>query len=248
MESPRVQASGHAIVFHGVIDEAGVREFEQLLRPQFSELVIDSPGGDAAASLHMAEIVLQHGLAVRVSRLCGSGCAHFVLIAGRTRTLDQGAVIIFHQTPAVVSEIVSSSQDPKVRSFYAGEADLERAFYQRVAVDPRFLLWPYSVLQPTCYRVVRFGADILDIYVHSRRAAWAATPQVLAAFGIKIEGDLPQSDAEFRHRIEQLQPPLPLRSTDAVFSERAPTAAEVANGIKSLHSIAPCPSITRNLP
>ena len=59
-------------------------------------LIIRSGGGDAVASISLANWVLDKQLDVQVDIFCMSGCANYVLAAGKQKRIEPGGAVIWH--------------------------------------------------------------------------------------------------------------------------------------------------------
>lgn len=87
----------NSVRFLGKITKNAVSDFisknENL---DISTLLIHSLGGDAEASILLAHWVMDRGLDVHVENMCASGCANYVLAAGKNKLIGSNAVVVWH--------------------------------------------------------------------------------------------------------------------------------------------------------
>jgi hypothetical protein len=108
--------------------------------PTARVLHLDSPGGDLAESMAMAELVRQRSLTTYVRGQCLSACTA-VFQAGRTRVLRDGAALGFHRpwTVAVAGDVVRAIMQAERARLAA--ARVPAWFIDRVMATPPNALW-----------------------------------------------------------------------------------------------------------
>ena len=84
-------------VFLGQITKASVAKFiaeHEEKRPE--KIILFSQGGDVEAGITFGEWVHDYGINVQVRTLCMSACANYVFVAGKNKTIENGALVIWH--------------------------------------------------------------------------------------------------------------------------------------------------------
>ena len=81
---------------HGGIDPALADCVSVAWRPTTRILILDSPGGDVATALDMAERFEGQGLEMRVDGECNSSCANYFLPLARRIVIEPGSVVMLH--------------------------------------------------------------------------------------------------------------------------------------------------------
>ncbi len=97
--TPRVfeSAVDGVALFAGAIDPATVAAFIAAHRDErITRVVVDSPGGDVAAALALANWMLDREVDVEVRGLCGSSCANYLFAPGRRKIIDDRAIVLWH--------------------------------------------------------------------------------------------------------------------------------------------------------
>jgi hypothetical protein len=144
-ERPRVEAfpTGGAVMVEGTYVPGMTRRLAHVLdrHPGIRTVVLESPGGDAAEGLAMAELIRARGLDTLAFSTCFSSCS-VAFVAGRTRKLAAwkgfAAKVGFHST----SRGGAAFDDPALRANYL-RSGLRAGFVDRAVATP-----PWEILVP----------------------------------------------------------------------------------------------------
>lgn len=159
--------SGTEISYRGVLDEHGVESVRQLLASdtEIETLAIASPGGELNLGMDLADLVVDHGLDVRVVGWgCASSCANYVFPAGRHKFVDSGAVVVWHGSALQKGLGGWWRVLPAMRAYARKVKARQRLFYERIGVDAR---------------VTILGQEL------GCRCLWTLRPLDMAKFGIR---------------------------------------------------------------
>ena len=94
-----IHVQGTSIIYRGSISrESNERLFEIVETSDLTSvtLVITSKGGDALAGMELGRWVFKNGLDVTVTEYCVSSCANYIFPAGKMKTLDSSAAVVWH--------------------------------------------------------------------------------------------------------------------------------------------------------
>ena len=94
-----IHIQGTSIIYRGHISrESNVRIFEVVETSDLTPvtLFITSKGGDALAGIELGRWVFKNGLDVSVTEYCVSSCANYIFPAGKMKTLDSSAAVVWH--------------------------------------------------------------------------------------------------------------------------------------------------------
>lgn len=147
----RLEVRGDEIRLQGTIDRSTGAAFARMLADPAGRdvrvLRIDSTGGDARASIVIANLVHDRGLDLVVERICGSACAAYLLPAAKRARFEPGAMINLHHMPsplmreiglAALSRSEAGASDATLPTRYSQGMnrliDHQRSFYQAIGV------------------------------------------------------------------------------------------------------------------
>lgn len=203
MEPQVALLSPSVVQLSGPITPEAVELVAQTAPQTVTTLRIRSLGGPRLAGLDLADLVRARNWSVSVYDFCLSGCAHFVLVAGRTRHIEDGAFLLFHQTDTgLIATMRNYTSDETLETYLAG-AERESALYTESNVDPALLMLPLASLEDICGTLI-FDAqgNVVDQRVRRRMsAAWTGSTRVLASFGLTFEGAVPENVVELQSRL-----------------------------------------------
>jgi len=94
-----IQVRGDSITYRGSINrESNERLFEVVeIADQFpATLVITSKGGETLAGIELGQWVFRNSLNVTVTEYCVSSCANYIFTAGKVKTLNPEAAVVWH--------------------------------------------------------------------------------------------------------------------------------------------------------
>jgi hypothetical protein len=157
-EIAEIRVVEDSLFFYGRLSsEAATRVREALASSSgLTHFVVDSVGGDVEAGMEIGDLIHERGLNVRVSgQVCLSSCANYVFLSGRTKIIDDGALVLWHgsmiqedlMTDLDVSGIESELGRPMSRrerrsfdrfaaQWYARVRERQETFYARRGIDP----------------------------------------------------------------------------------------------------------------
>lgn len=123
----------------GSFSEAVAPALEQVLlrTPSVQTIRFESPGGDVAAALAVAQILRSRGLDSYVGRECNSACT-LAFLGGQHRYLADGARLGFHQASS--PGIAPSRLDALMREAYAQQG-VPNSFIDHVLRTPPDAAW-----------------------------------------------------------------------------------------------------------
>lgn len=91
------KVEGSVARFDGAITLNEVQEFLKSERlGEVKKLEIRSKGGDVIAAIQLANWIAENAIDVEVLEVCASSCANYIFPAGRTKTIREGAILIWH--------------------------------------------------------------------------------------------------------------------------------------------------------
>jgi hypothetical protein len=94
-----IHVQGTSIIYRGSISrESNERLFKIVETVDLVPvtLVITSKGGDALAGIELGRWVFRNDLDVTVTEYCVSSCANYIFPAGKTKTLEPRAAVVWH--------------------------------------------------------------------------------------------------------------------------------------------------------
>jgi len=185
----------HVVYFTGYIDEASVDRFEaQLTGGGIDAVVLRSPGGRDLQAIRAGNLILDHGLDVRVEEYCISACASFMLPAGATRAIADGAIVSWHLTAAsaCLSLDCQEAGDPDRRRLVE-YLEPSLALYRRAGVNPRIFTDQITAHNALCYLSRRHGGRT-EYRIRVEYEHWVPSSRYLDAIGLDLQGDWPAFD------------------------------------------------------
>ncbi len=152
---------GGIIHFSGSISGRSVDAFmARHADERVERVVVDSPGGDVAAGIRLANWIADRHADVEVENLCASSCANYLFAAGRRKVIDDRALVLWHgsilqkdfrergadcdrriatldRSPAHDVEQTRREREAEVAycDSYRQTVESQRAFFARVGVD-----------------------------------------------------------------------------------------------------------------
>jgi hypothetical protein len=224
LTEPQVTLLSPSVVqLSGPITPDAVQLVAQTAPETVTTLRIRSHGGPRLAGLDLADLVRARNWSVSVYDFCLSGCAHFVLVAGRRRYIEDGAFLLFHQTDSgLIAMMRNHTPDATLETYLAG-LERESVLYKESNVDPALLVLPLAALEDICGTLI-FDAQgsVVDLRVRRRMsAAWTGSTRALASFGLTFEGEVPENVEELQSRLVAVGMYIPTSSIRFA-SERRP--------------------------
>jgi hypothetical protein len=93
---PCLQEDAETFLVRGHIDAAMTECVTAALLPTTRTLILDTPGGDVASALTIAERFEGRGLVMRIVGECNSSCANYFLPLARRIEVEPGSVVLLH--------------------------------------------------------------------------------------------------------------------------------------------------------
>lgn len=196
----------NAIFFCGRINDDAIALVRAELLPTDRVLLIASFGGVLDAPIYLGELVRDRALAVEVVGPCLSGCASFVFVASRHRSVGPGGVLGLHNTATSALQLARASgaltdEDRPLEV----RAHREALLYASVGVDADLLLEPQVRLETLCLEVGRADARTGEtrFLIHSRHSLWAPSRAQWRAHGVRFTGQAPYSAVQARRLLNE---------------------------------------------
>jgi hypothetical protein len=195
------RVSADTIRFSGDINPGSYKEFLEVSKGGYKNLVLRSFGGTPLTALKIAEDISKNNVKVEIDGYCFSACANYLALAGKSLVLPCDALLGWHGSPTLETdeEIARKNQmlDYPVeltRAYqkWVGEFRArENAFYRSVKIDPALLRDSVEVpasenIKPT----VRFTLDDESGELSVTRSAtlWIPVPDTLETYGVSTRG------------------------------------------------------------
>lgn len=115
--------------------------------PAISRVVLNSEGGDEAATLKIARLIRDRQLDVTVDGVCLSACAHLLLASANTITIKDGSTVGFHTNIFGWLAELNRDQDPMFDRYLSDGIDQYR-FLVGLNVDPFYLYCAHVAHKP----------------------------------------------------------------------------------------------------
>ena len=141
------------LTFLGPINNVSADAFEALDREynlKNTKLTIRSTGGDAAAGIKIGSIIHRRDMDVTVNQYCMSGCASYIFLAGKKKSLQPDAIVAFHGTPTAIRAVISKSPLAYAADLFSESENRERAYYREIGVSEVLLDVAQLALDPQC--------------------------------------------------------------------------------------------------
>lgn len=141
----QLDPAGGLVRLRGVIDFGITRDLEALLltAPRVRVIRLESAGGRVAEARGLAKLVVRFALDTSASGECSSACT-LVLLSGRTRYLESGARLGFHQyglhSPLIGIFVDPAAEQARDEALF-GHHDIDPAFLVQVAATPHREMW-----------------------------------------------------------------------------------------------------------
>lgn len=143
--SLRVSDDRQSIAFSGVMVQGMMAEVEKTVSglPTLNSFVLDSPGGDLYEARELARFIQKKGFNTHVTRECSASCL-LAFMAGRTRSLGQGAQLGWHRYGLDFTQLITfvspAAELPKDRMFYLSHG-VSSAFLDKALAEERSAIW-----------------------------------------------------------------------------------------------------------
>ncbi|WP_152984376.1 hypothetical protein [Stenotrophomonas terrae] len=219
VEPPAViHAEGAVIHFDGLISPASVDRVRVLLDADDSlmEFAIRSGGGDVEAGMALGGMIHDRGMDVRVvGDICMSSCANYVFPAGNRKTVERGALVLWHgsllqknllkdfnysgierQLGRPPNWLERWSIQRTAKKWFRRALSEQAAFYTKLGVDPRITIlgqdqgcacnWTVSVADMARFGIGSVTADA--DYAMPGYARWDGEWQLIAGVGVELAG------------------------------------------------------------
>jgi hypothetical protein len=152
--SPRqtlIEYGDGGLTFDGPITAEAAERFHAVssAAPRGSTLRIRSAGGDAAASINIAEIVHEKKMNIEVFDYCMSGCA-YIFIASQKKRVENNAIVVFHNTITVNNDIVSRSNLSSGQNLNDDVGIEEFNLFSDLGISPDILNKADAILEARC--------------------------------------------------------------------------------------------------
>lgn len=156
------QETPSRFVIEGEIAAPLLRCVQANLAPTTREIVLNSPGGDVAEAIEIADLLADRSLTARVTGHCASACASILLPMASRIVVEPGALVMIHPGPddgmmaqwelkrpvrlaALEREGLSSeaaeAQDLEETQRQRAVIDAVRQFLQRHDLHPGWMVW-----------------------------------------------------------------------------------------------------------
>lgn len=204
------------LVLTGSIDQAMVDTFNSAIASRNIRTVrISSQGGQAPHAMKIAEGMMAGGMDVVVRAACIGTCAQYILVAGRNRRIEDGALVAFHLSftgyEAIIDllgEDLPAGMEPGIKGI-SDLAAAEKGLYAQREVSASLLQDSAVALQPQCLIFRRNGAGAINGFSLSRMTyrMWVPSKKQLTAAGLHFEGFWPASRKQLVRVAERLMDP-----------------------------------------
>ncbi|WMW79712.1 hypothetical protein RF679_13760 [Undibacterium cyanobacteriorum] len=87
------------VSIYGYINASTAKELERIIGsdPRVNEILIDTPGGEIASSIKIANLLKKHNLTLTVDGRCLSSCANFLFMAAPKKRVLKNSLIGIHE-------------------------------------------------------------------------------------------------------------------------------------------------------
>jgi len=199
------EGGADAIYVSGLIDDNTVQYVKSNLTSRTATLVVTSQGGEIEAALEISRIVMERQLDVVVRKLCASGCASHIFVAGRKRHIENNSLVIFHRTATSMVALSESVPLAAPAAWLAEYLDLqsqERQVYSERGVSQDLLIDPELVTEPGCIGYVRAKDGHMTSAVARRYRGWMPSVEYMKSKGVEFSGYWPSTQQEFSNLME----------------------------------------------
>jgi len=194
------ESGADVIYINGIIDDKTVQYVKSNLTSRTATLVVTSQGGEAEAALEISKMVMERQLDVVVRKLCASGCASHIFVAGRKRHVENYSLVIFHRTATsmvALSESVPLAAPAAWLDEYLDLQSQERQVYSDRGVSQDLLIDPELVTEPGCIGYVRAKDGHMTSAVGRRYRGWMPSVEYMKSKGVGFSGYWPSTQQEF---------------------------------------------------
>ncbi|CAH0253550.1 hypothetical protein SRABI118_03029 [Massilia sp. Bi118] len=195
------RVSADTIRFSGDINPGSYKEFLEVSKGGYKNVVLQSFGGTPLTALKIAEDISKNNVKVEIDGYCFSACANYLALAGKTLVLPCDALLGWHGSPTLESDEEIARKNEMLdypfeltRAYqkWVGEFRArENRFYRSVKVDPALL--QDSVAVPSGENIkpkVSFTLDEESGEFSVTRSAtlWIPLPDTLETYGVSTSG------------------------------------------------------------
>lgn len=94
---PEIKVEGSVVSYRGGLNPAGTLAVLEVIRQgRYKTLRIESRGGEIFSAMEFGTGIFEYGMDVVVTKLCISSCANYIFPAGRHKTIEAGALVLWH--------------------------------------------------------------------------------------------------------------------------------------------------------
>lgn len=148
------------LLMEGGIDDASVQAFRAALTDETRRIVLNSTGGSVAPAIDIAEDILARGLDVEVRGICASSCANYLFVAGQTKWIAPGALVLWHGAPG--GRVSADEQRERFRAAITRSRPEASQVEVEATIDRSISRWLSEIeRQETLYRHLGISTRIL---------------------------------------------------------------------------------------
>lgn len=92
----KVSDDKKTLYFKGEIDGHEFKRFSEFFNEDIETLEVNSVGGDILQAVLMAEVLSKNNIKVVVDGVCGSSCANYLFVSGKTREVKKDSFLMYH--------------------------------------------------------------------------------------------------------------------------------------------------------
>lgn len=197
----KIYFDGETLVFDGSITPKSADKFAEMAQSiKFgSTLRIRSSGGDPAAALAIADIVIGKKMDVEIVDLCASACSK-IFFSGENKKVWDASIVAFHFPVKSKNDVVAVSEMYRGQRFQIDVEDKEIAFFKKLGISLDIVNKADDVLQVVCIGDKSYRGPLDDgekLTYASRYIGWVPSLYQMRLLGIKnITGYWPNSQGE----------------------------------------------------
>jgi hypothetical protein len=185
-----------SLVVKGAIDKKLAEVFAAALRsdPNIRSITITSAGGDAREGLRIGRLIAEQKLEVIAEGVCASACAQYIFLAGARKTVQPGAVLLFHSSPTGMARSLRSAGADNAARLFEQVAAQERELYRSLGIREDLGELIAAAMIPVCVAVAPGQAsdDANSYGIGWKFSAVMLSKGALQQLGVRnVEGDWP---------------------------------------------------------
>lgn len=211
--SAALSYSDGVLTLNGDIDDRLVKALQEMGHQPIRTLVVTSSGGQTSDAIHMVNTLGVGSYDVVVRDYCLSACASVLFAAAKNRTVEDGAVVVFHGTDLAKMQLARAAINPdNVVWSPVEQADSrqEAKIYHERGINPVFFKLAELRREPMCFtKVDTSDPQPLASWV-MRRTAYMPTLATMRRFGMPAVGR-EMSDPERLQKASELEAKLHAR-------------------------------------